>query len=99
MDALSTRFEHYRTCGDVAALGEVFDALAPRLLSVALHLTGSPSDAEDVLQQTFILAMRQRDSFDATRRVEPWLSGLLTNVAPNHRRAAEVGRASGRERV
>jgi hypothetical protein len=35
----------------------VFDALAPRLLPVAMHLCGHAVDAEDALQQTFLLAM------------------------------------------
>lgn len=88
MDPLAQLFERYHRNGDLQALAQVFDALAPRLLPVALHLTGNPADAEDVLQQTFLLAMDRAEVFDASRRLEPWLAGLLTNVARNARRHA-----------
>ena len=93
MDPLAQLFERFRTRGDLRALGAVFDELAPRLLPIALHLC-DPADAEDVLQQTFLLAIERADSFDATRRLEPWLAGLLTNIARNARRAAQRRRAA-----
>lgn len=86
MDPLAKQFDRYRRQGDLLALGEVFDTLAPRLLPVALHLCGNPAGAEDALQQTFVLAIERADSFDATRRLEPWLAGLLSNVARSTRR-------------
>lgn len=88
MDPLAQLFARYRDGGDLRALGAVFDELAPRLLLVALHLTGRRSDAEDVLQETFLLAIERAATFDATRRLEPWLAGMLTNVARNARRSA-----------
>lgn len=86
MDPLASQFDAFRSQGDLQALGVVFDALAPRLLPIAMHLTGHPADAEDALQQTFLLAMDRAASFDVTRRLEPWLAGLLQNVVRNQRR-------------
>jgi len=88
MDRLARLFNRYRTHGDVEALGKVFDELAPRLLSIALHICGNPVDAEDVLQQTFLLAMDKSDAFDSGQRLEPWFAGLLRNVARNAMRRA-----------
>ena len=88
MDPLSQQFERFRAHGDLPALAAVFDALAPRLLPVAMHLTGRPADAEDALQQTFLLAMDKAATFDPTRRLEPWLAGLLQNVVRNQQRTA-----------
>ena len=88
MDPLAQQFARYRDEGDLQALAAVFDALAPRLLSVALHLTGHEAEAEDLVQQTFLLAIERADVFDASRRLEPWLAGVLSHLARNSRRAA-----------
>jgi RNA polymerase sigma-70 factor (ECF subfamily) len=93
MDPLTAKFERFGREGDLQALGEVFDAVAPRLLGIAVHLCGNPADAEDVLQQAFLLAMQRAATFDASRRLEPWLGGLLANVAHNARRHAGRRRA------
>ncbi len=93
VDPLALRFDRYRRDGDLHALGDVFDALSPRLLSVAMHLCGNPADAEDALQQTFLLALDRADSFDAARRLEPWLAGLLANAVRNLVRSAGRRRA------
>ena len=93
MDPLANLFERYRRHGDLKALGQVFDALAPRLLSVALHVCGNAADAEDVLQQTFLLAMESDVAFDANRPLEPFFAGVLVNVARNTQRHAARRRA------
>ena len=93
MDPLSNLFERYRRNGDLQALEQVFDALAGRLLGIALHLCGNAADAEDLLQQTFLLAMERDAAFDPTRRLEPWLAGILHNLARNARRGAVRRRA------
>ena len=43
MDPLAATFERFNREGDLHALGEVFDAVAPQLLGVAMHLCGNPS--------------------------------------------------------
>lgn len=62
----STRFEtRFRRCaedlrqGGVAALGELYDLAAPRLLRFAAAVTGSDQDAEDALQWAFVRIARQ----------------------------------------
>ncbi len=86
-DAAFARFcrEH-----DVTALAEVFDATAPRLILVAVHLAGD--EAEDLLQTTFLEAIRNADRFEPGRPVMPWLLAILT------RRAANVWRTRLRAR-
>ena len=88
MEPLANRFDRFRSQGDLQALGAVFDETAPRLLKLATHLSANPADAEDVLQQTFVLAIERAETFDARRPLEPWLAGLLGNVARNAQRAA-----------
>lgn len=93
MDPLAASFDRWRVHGDLAALGAVFDAVAPRLLPVALHLCGHVADAEDALQQTFLLAMDKAAAFDRTQRLEPWLAGLLHNVVRNQSRSQQRRRS------
>lgn len=82
------RFERWRTLGDAAALSDVFDALAPGLLRLAIHLVGDAAAAEDLVQQTFVTAMERAASWDARRPLEPWLQGILANHARDLRKLA-----------
>lgn len=82
------RFERWRTRGDAAALSDVFDALAPGLLRLAIHLVGDAAAAEDLVQQTFVTAMERAASWDARRPLEPWLQGILANHARDLRKLA-----------
>jgi DNA-directed RNA polymerase specialized sigma24 family protein len=47
--------------GDARALGELFDAAAPRLLKLAIHLVGDAAEAEDLVQATFLTGDRAAD--------------------------------------
>lgn len=87
MHDVSENFLRYRECGDVAALGAVFDVVAPRLSSLALHLCGDPADAEDAVQNTFLVAIGKAAAYDAARPLEPWLCGVLEGEVRNLRRS------------
>lgn len=78
-------FVQYRARGDAEALALVFDRLAPQLLLVAAHLAGG-AVAEDLVQATFLDAIRQRERWDAARPFAPWLVGLLGNHVRRARR-------------
>jgi len=84
--SLEQLFERYCRRGDVAALADAFDRTAPEILRVAMHLARDPIDAEELLQETFLAAIRRADRFDAARPLVPWLLGILTNLARNARR-------------
>ena len=80
---------------DAAALGRVFDATGGKLLLLASHLSRSGAASHDLVQTTFLAAMRGHASWDRQRPLWPWLVGILQNeVAMQHRRGArrrEVG--------
>src|SRR5262245_63889860 len=78
-------FERFRTGADVAALGELFDRVAPALLRIALHLARDPAAAEDLLQATFLRAIEACFDWDARRPLLPWLCGILHNRARHDR--------------
>lgn len=78
-------FARYREAGDAQALAALFDRLAPELLLVAAHLTRR-GVAEDIVQTTFLNAMRYRDRWDSRRPLAPWLIGILSNHIRESRR-------------
>jgi RNA polymerase sigma-70 factor (ECF subfamily) len=81
MPRLERLFDRYRRRGDPGALARVFDRTAPEVLRVAFHLAREAADAEDLLQQTFVTAIENSPRFDASRRLVPWLLGILSNHA------------------
>lgn len=65
--------------GDFAALGELFDLTAPRLLRYAESVSGSREDAEDAVQAALVRIARNPRSLSAVRM--PW--AYLLKVARN----------------
>ncbi len=82
-DRAFARFVRTRDPDDLAA---VFDAVAPRLALVAQQLVGDPHAAEDLVQTTFLEALRAVDRFEPGRPVRPWLTTILTRRAANELR-------------
>lgn len=72
-------FLRFCRTGDPNALGQVFDRTAAELLRVACYLCGNGTDAEDLVQRTFLAAIESRTSYDPKRRAMPWLLGILAN--------------------
>jgi RNA polymerase sigma-70 factor (ECF subfamily) len=79
-------FEEFRTRGDTKALAALFDRSAKDLLRVAVHLTGDLADAEDLVQETFLAAIRGARRYRPDGRVRAWLAGILQNQARRLRR-------------
>ena len=71
----------YRRTGEPDALGEVFDALAPELLLVAVRIAAPGIDAEDLVQRTFLAAIEKADRFEPGRPLSAWLLGILVKFA------------------
>lgn len=84
--------------GDAAALGAVFDALAPELLLIAARLGGSDV-AVDLVQATFLDAIRLRERWDPRRPLAPWLVGILGNHVREARRQRRRARRLERDRA
>ncbi|MFI8356906.1 RNA polymerase sigma factor [Streptomyces cyaneofuscatus] len=77
--------------GDREAFGALYDRYAHSVHSHACRLTGDLSAAEDVMSETFLAAWRTREQIDPEGGpLRPWLLGIATNKARNHRRG--VGR-------
>src|SRR6185369_17242372 len=53
------------------------------LYSVACRLTRNPSEAQDLVQDALVKAMRARDQFSAGTNLKAWLYRILTNTFIN----------------
>jgi RNA polymerase sigma-70 factor (ECF subfamily) len=83
------KFERWRRTGEARALADVFDEIAPQLLRLAIHLVGDVAAAEDLVQSTFVIAIESAQSWDSSRRLEPWLTGILDHRARKLLRARQ----------
>jgi len=75
--------------------GDPADTVAARameflepLFATALRLTRNPADAEDLVQDTFVKALRFSDRFAAGSNLKAWLYTILLNTWRNRRRDA-----------
>jgi RNA polymerase sigma factor (sigma-70 family) len=74
-DAFETLVERYR----------------PRLLAFCQHMLRSREDAEDVLQEVYVAALRAMRSDDRPIQAKPWLYKIARNRSLNHmRRRSDV---------
>ena len=59
----------------------------PSLYSAALRMTRNPSDAEDLVQETYLRAYRGFGGFTEGTNLKAWLYRILTNTFINRYRA------------
>jgi RNA polymerase sigma-70 factor, ECF subfamily len=61
--------------------------LMPSLYAAALRMTRNPSDAEDLVQETYLRAYRGFGGFEQGTNLKAWLYRILTNTYINQYRA------------
>src|SRR5437763_16699774 len=80
--------------GDVRAFAALVDMYYARCLRFALHMLANRSDAEEVVQDTFVRVYRALATYVERESFEPWLFRILANrcrtVGSRERRRAEV---------
>jgi RNA polymerase sigma-70 factor (ECF subfamily) len=76
-----------------------FEALAlphlPVLYRLAIRLMGRPQDAEDLVQETYIRALRGFPSLRDASRMRPWLTQIMTRLVIDQQRAPDRELAVG----
>src|SRR5262245_18796325 len=85
-EELFASFQRQRDC---QALAVLFHRRADELLRIAVFLAPRPTDAEDLVQATFLSAIARAETFRPEHRVMIWLCGILTNHARMLRRAEQ----------
>jgi RNA polymerase sigma-70 factor, ECF subfamily len=78
--------------GDSAAFDSLVRRYIRRAYTVAYRLLGHREDAEDLVQETFMIVLRQIDDFQLGRPFGPWMYRILTNRGLNARKARALRR-------
>ncbi len=78
------------TRGDASAFEELYRQHAARLYNLAYRMLGNAADAEDLLQEIFLLAHRKLGSFRGQSALGTWLYRLATNQCLDHLRSKAV---------
>ncbi len=72
---------------DQATFVEDTEPFMASLYSTAVRLTGNRTDAEDLVQETYLRAYRSYGSFNVGTNLRAWLFRILTNAHINRYRA------------
>lgn len=70
--------------GDQAAFDRLVRRHTPRMYRVALRITGTSADAEDVVQDAWVSAWRSLSDFRSESQVSTWLYRVVSNAALMH---------------
>lgn len=73
--------------GDMDAFETIYRQHAPRLYSLAVRMTGSSADGEDLLQEIFLQAHRKLASFKGDAALGTWLYRLAVNYCLDYVRS------------
>jgi len=76
--------------GDAAAFEELVHQYDRTVLRLAMHLTGSREDAQDIYQEAFLRAFRNLDSFRFECSFYTWIYRIATNLCLDHLRKNQL---------
>jgi len=78
--------------GDRQAQNEFYKLYARAMYNIAYRITNNEMDAEDILQESFVSAFRNIDSYRGTASVGAWLKRIVINnsITAVRRRKAEL---------
>jgi RNA polymerase sigma-70 factor (ECF subfamily) len=76
--------------GDPKSFSELYGRYSGRVMGFLLRMTGDRDIAEDILQETFMAAIRNVGQFDRSRSFLSWLFGIAHKRAIDYYRHARV---------
>ncbi len=74
--------------GEVSAFEELYRLNVGRVYCLCLRMSGDPSLAEELVQETFVRAWRKLGSFRGASAFSTWLHRVTVNVVLGHQRSA-----------
>lgn len=83
--------------GDQSAWRQVIERYEGRLVSFARRMLAQRSDAEDIVQETFIGLMRSLPNYDTSRSLETYLFAILRHKLHDHFRKLPKGKRESLE--
>lgn len=86
---LNQAMERYAN-GEDGAFRMLYAGLAPRLRPFLRRMTGSPEQADDLVQETFVRMHRARGTFGSGAAVVPWAYAIARNVYIDAHRARKA---------
>ncbi|HXV64704.1 MAG TPA: RNA polymerase sigma factor [Vicinamibacteria bacterium] len=69
-----------------AALPELLDDYGGRIFGLGLKMCGTPQDAEDLVQETFLQAYRKWDQFEGRSQPSTWLYRIASRLCTRRKR-------------
>jgi RNA polymerase sigma-70 factor, ECF subfamily len=85
--------------GDVLAFDAVYDDYNPRLLGFLLRMTKNRSDAEDLLEETWLRLVSGGEALAADTRLGPWLFTVARNLFLSYCRSRAREQAHARDLI
>ena len=70
--------------GDLAAFEAVFDSYGRKLFGLCLRMSGSHEDAEDLMQEIFMVLLTKIKGFRGESKFSTWLYRIAVNTCLNH---------------
>ena len=81
MDSLDAAAIAQVRAGDREAFRPIVERHSEMLFKLAYRITGNESDADEIVQETFMRAYRRLSSFDGRSSVKTWLFRIATNAS------------------
>jgi RNA polymerase sigma-70 factor, ECF subfamily len=75
--------------GDGEAFAEIYRLYRPQVMRLALARLRDALTAEEVVQETFLRALRRLDAFDVSRPLGPWLATIASHLVIDSYRTGE----------
>jgi RNA polymerase sigma-70 factor (ECF subfamily) len=81
--------------GNQAAFTQLIQTYDQAVLRLALRLTGSQSDAQDIYQEAFMKAYKKLNGFRFECSFATWIYRIVTNVCLDRLRRKQAGKRNG----
>jgi len=96
-DATEIEIVRGLAAGDLDGLGLLFDRYGESIRRLVIRMGVPASDADDLVQNTFLAAMRSASRFNADYAVRSWLLGIAAMMTRRYHRSS--GRLAARLRA